>query len=595
MKQRLIIYLIFFLIVPSAINAKKTLLAYGVYWEINNGVLVISGKGKIPNFRYGNNPWANININKLIIEEGITSIGNCAFCRGGFNTAIIPKTVEYIGENAFNQCPNLTHIDIPNSVKTIGRGAFLGCDKLKSVNLSNSIRCLEIDVFATCSNLSSIIIPDSVVKICDGAFLSCNIKNIVIPNSVEYIGRFAFKSNNPTSLSLSNRLTYIGENAFMQDKVEHEHYMNNKKLYNGTILLMPDSLLQLQAVEWERCGLSESSVKQYIGSVRNKNGEVILPLKNGMNIDKCNYSANNVDFYVVKENGKCGLMNSNGSWVIPQSQAYSEIFLAKGYIRVKSQNYYGIMTLDGKEIIPTSRGYTSIGDYNSSTKRFAYTMTGYKGECDATGRQISKIKVATSKPSSSGGTNSGNKVTTANLSAKYTDAQAFGLKGKVEKCMWLKSARGKYYLKPLVITLRFDETGKITNNDIIIIRDKNGRIEKMKDKEGRDELLFRYNSDGLVSSFYLSPQIDDRDAAALMTIFDFEYDNKGNVITVKEYNYSSKLFGDEPNEVVRIKYTEFDEKGNWKKREYECNEFDVFSMTMEKNKYNESRIINYYK
>ena len=399
MKQRLIIYLIFFLIVPSAINAEKTLLGYGVYWEINNGVLVISGKGKIPNFRYGNNPWANININKLIIEEGITSIGNCAFCRGGFNTAIIPKTVEYIGEDAFNQCPNLTHIDIPNSVKTIGRGAFLGCDKLKSVNLSNSIRCLEIDVFATCSNLSSIIIPDSVVKICDGAFLSCNIKNIVIPNSVEYIGRSAFKSNNPTSLSLSNRLTYIGENAFMQDKVEHEHYMNNKKLYNGTILLMPDSLLQLQAVEWERCGLSESSVKQYIGSVRNKNGEVILPLKKGMNIDKCNYSANNVDFYVVKENGKCGLMNSNGSWVIPQSQAYSEIFLAKGYIRVKSQNYYGIMTLDGKEIIPTSRGYTSIGDYNSSTKRFAYTMPGYKGECDATGRQISKIKVATPKPS----------------------------------------------------------------------------------------------------------------------------------------------------------------------------------------------------
>gem|GEM_PF-3620366 len=73
----------------------------------------------------------------------------------------------------------------------------------------------------------------------------------------------------------------------------------------------------------------------------------------------------------------------------------------------------------------TDRGYTSIGDFVTFTKRFPYTMTGYKGECDINGRQISKIQVespqkntsvASSKSSSnsdksSSDNSSGNKTT----------------------------------------------------------------------------------------------------------------------------------------------------------------------------------------
>ena len=240
-----------------------------------------------------------------------------------------------------------------------------------------------------------------------------------------------------------------------------------------------------------------------------------------------------------------------------------------GYYSVKNNSGVGACDITGKEIIPCQYDEISYSD-GFKCKTYAGNYITMNIKLDKKGTSFNKVFQS------------------------YTDAQAFGLKGKVEKCLWLKSARDKYYLKPMGNSLLFDETGKIKWASAIIIRDKNGRIEKMKDEVGRNELDFEYNSDGLVSRLYLSPQSDDTGAALLMTIFDFEYDNKGNVITVKEYDAASILSGDEPNEVVNIKYTEFDEKGNWKKREYECKEFDVSSMTMEKNKYNESRIINYY-
>jgi DnaJ-class molecular chaperone len=83
------------------------------------------------------------------------------------------------------------------------------------------------------------------------------------------------------------------------------------------------------------------------------------------------------------------------------------------------------MNYAGKIIIDTDRGYTSIGNFVTFTKRFPYTMTGYKGECDINGKQISKIKVETPKQavasssssssSSSNNSNSGNNTTTIHV------------------------------------------------------------------------------------------------------------------------------------------------------------------------------------
>jgi hypothetical protein len=134
----------------------------------------------------------------------------------------------------------------------------------------------------------------------------------------------------------------------------------------------------------------------------------------------------NTKYYKVSKGGRYGLTDSEGREVIPCEMDALES-AGTGYLKYKLNGFWGLMNFTGKILIDTDRGYTSIGDYKSFNKRFAYTMTGYKGECDATGRQISKIKVETPKQntsvvssssssssssSDSKNNNSGNKTTT---------------------------------------------------------------------------------------------------------------------------------------------------------------------------------------
>ncbi|MBO7471927.1 MAG: leucine-rich repeat domain-containing protein [Bacteroidaceae bacterium] len=75
-------------------------------------------------------PWYGYrsNIQNVIIESGVTSIGNGAFydC-SGLTSVTIPNSVTRIGYNAFDGCSSLTSIMIPNSMTTIGNGAFSDC------------------------------------------------------------------------------------------------------------------------------------------------------------------------------------------------------------------------------------------------------------------------------------------------------------------------------------------------------------------------------------------------------------------------------------------------------------------------------------
>lgn len=103
-------------------------------------------------------------------------------------------------------------------------------------------------------------------------------------------------------------------------------------------------------------------------------------------------------YYKCKKNGYWGLYDSNLKEIVAPDYEDFGYFEDTNFIKFKLNGFWGVMTIQGKvtrTIIPTTRGYTNISRYVKSQKRFMYEMTGYKGECDATGRQISKIKVDT--------------------------------------------------------------------------------------------------------------------------------------------------------------------------------------------------------
>ena len=161
-------------------------------WTLDDAdTLTISGTGRMNDYDF-NTPWG-YGINKVVIEPGITYIGNFAFseCRN-LTEVTIPDTVTEIGNCAFNICTNLTSITIPGSVKTIGRSAFSECVYLKDLIISDGVKNIGESAFETCTRLESVTIPDSVTSIGKNAFFDCtSMKSATLPMGDISIGDYA--------------------------------------------------------------------------------------------------------------------------------------------------------------------------------------------------------------------------------------------------------------------------------------------------------------------------------------------------------------------------------------------------------------------
>jgi len=187
----------------------------------SDGTLTISGEGAMQDFAiYYHVPWYNVmsSIETLVIEEGITSIGNYAFYECNFTSVTIPGNVTMIGNRAFYRCRSLTSLTILEGVKTIGDHAFAESG-LTSVTIPEGVETIGESAFFSC-NLTSLIIPESVTTIGGGAFWNCRLTSIVIPEKVTTIGYYAFYGcTNLISINVSNsNPNYSSEDGILYDK-----------------------------------------------------------------------------------------------------------------------------------------------------------------------------------------------------------------------------------------------------------------------------------------------------------------------------------------------------------------------------------------
>ena len=204
----------------SAVTWTKTE-SDGLTWTLDaKGTLTISGTGAMKDYNAAENlspAYMNSDVKKVVIEDGVTSIGELAFFKCSSLTNItIPDSVTCIEYAAFHGCSSLSSITIPDSVTSIGESAFRNCTSLTSITIPDSVTSIGKSAFSNCSSLTSITIPNGVTSIGEYAFQSCSsLTSITIPDSVTSIGAYAFSDCwDLTSITIPDSVTTIGESAF---------------------------------------------------------------------------------------------------------------------------------------------------------------------------------------------------------------------------------------------------------------------------------------------------------------------------------------------------------------------------------------------
>lgn len=116
-------------------------------WKIEDGILTIMGEGTIADYWFLGNesPWNKYNsqIKKVIIEEGITSIGSYSFWECGATDIYIPDSVTEIRQNAFEHCEQLSNLHMSQKLEKLCWGAFAWCYSLEKLVLPDTLKYVE--------------------------------------------------------------------------------------------------------------------------------------------------------------------------------------------------------------------------------------------------------------------------------------------------------------------------------------------------------------------------------------------------------------------------------------------------------------------
>ena len=230
-------------------------------WKLyEDGTLNISGTGAMKNYNNTDNlspVHMNSSVKKIVIEEGVTSIGESAFENCSLTSITIPKSVTSIGDDAFYNCSSLTSITIPKNVTSIGNSVFENCSSLTDITIPDSVTSIGNWAFLNCSSLTSITIPKSVTSIGSYAFYNCrSLTSITIPDSVTSIEESAFENcSSLTSITIPDSVTSIRSSAF-------------RNCSNLTSITIPDSVTSIGNYTFNGCsGLTSITIPDSVTSI----------------------------------------------------------------------------------------------------------------------------------------------------------------------------------------------------------------------------------------------------------------------------------------------------------------------------------------
>ncbi len=378
----------------------------GVNWGANitetitGNVLTLSGSGPMNNFALNDGhlgKFSNYGISEIVIDDGITTIGNYAFSIIHINSVTIPSSVTSIGAWAFHW-NQLTSLSIPSSVTSIGEYAFAS-NQLTSLEIPSSVKSIGNAAFQY-NQLTSLTIPNSVESIGAYAFQNNQLAALEIPNSVTSIGYAAFGGNQLTSITIPDSVKSIDEFVFAENKL--------------TSIIIPDSVTSICASAFRNNKLTTITLPDSLISIGNSafaiNELTSVTIPNSVkHIDEQAFVSNNLTQITIPANVTIG----DRLLVLDFTDTVKANYFRAAYISASSGagTYTGTQTGTWSKVVPidTTRydelvnsinsiipsAYTtqSFADYNAAIASVNLTLTNAntQEEIDA---EVNKIQNA---------------------------------------------------------------------------------------------------------------------------------------------------------------------------------------------------------
>ena len=150
--------------------------------------------------------------------SGIEEICNSAFRRTKLKKVVIPETVEFVGWDAFRECPFLENVTFKGDDAIIRGGAFSDNPLLKTVVLPKRLKALDDwAIFNHAGQLESVVLPDTVEIIDDAVFENCpKLKRVILGKSLRTVRHHAFSGcPNLLSVAFPPTLREMGAEVFL--------------------------------------------------------------------------------------------------------------------------------------------------------------------------------------------------------------------------------------------------------------------------------------------------------------------------------------------------------------------------------------------
>lgn len=255
-------------------------------WELNDeGVLTFSGTGLMKNYTSKTAmPWYKYadQITSVVIENGVTRIGDNAFYGISMTSIEIPDTVTVIGDYAFKSAAALKEVVLPAKLTKLGESAFYGCTSLESIDIPASLYTVKPYTFKNCTALSSVTFHEgNLMKLSDGAFYGTALTEVTFPACLNIIDSYCFKNCDKLASIVipEGKLTEIREAVFygtaaseltIPEGIKKVGAYAFKNCINLTTINLPDSLTSVGEASFYACtGLQNITIPDHVTTIGN--------------------------------------------------------------------------------------------------------------------------------------------------------------------------------------------------------------------------------------------------------------------------------------------------------------------------------------